>query len=119
MIACSIVESRFDYCNSLLAGTSEANFAKLQCVQNTLARVLTRTNSHGRVKQVVVHITGRQAALATNEGTSNIQASRAGIQRLPALHHTSCQVQAQNTPKMDSALRVAQRMEAVFQAVHI
>ena len=33
MIACSHVGSHLDYCNSLLAGMSEANFAMLQCVQ--------------------------------------------------------------------------------------
>ena len=37
MIACIIVESGLDYCKFALAGTSEATFAKLQCVQNTLA----------------------------------------------------------------------------------
>ena len=36
-VACRIVSSRFDYCNSLLDGKSETNFSKLQCVQNTLA----------------------------------------------------------------------------------
>ena len=40
-IACSIVTSRLDYCNSLLYGTSAANIAKLQHVQNTLARIVT------------------------------------------------------------------------------
>ena len=42
MVACSIVGSRLDHCNSLLASMSEANIAYLQCVQNTkIARVLT------------------------------------------------------------------------------
>jgi hypothetical protein len=38
-VACSIVGSRLDYCNSLLAGTSKSNLVKLQRIQNTLARV--------------------------------------------------------------------------------
>ena len=38
-IAAAIVGSRLDYCNSLLAGTSVSNLARLQLVQNTLARV--------------------------------------------------------------------------------
>ena len=57
MIACSVVGARFDYYKSLLAGMSEANFAMFQCVQNTLARVLTGTRKHDRVKQEVIHIT--------------------------------------------------------------
>ena len=41
MVACGIVGSSLDYCNSLYAGMSEANFDKLQRVQNTMARVVT------------------------------------------------------------------------------
>ena len=38
-IAAAIVGSRLDFCNSLLAGTSVSNLARLQRIQNTLARV--------------------------------------------------------------------------------
>ena len=41
-IAAAIVGSRLDFCNSLLAGTSVSNLARLQRVQNTLARVVTQ-----------------------------------------------------------------------------
>jgi len=41
-VACSIVRSSLDYCNSLLAGTSKSNLVKLQRIQNTLARVTLR-----------------------------------------------------------------------------
>ena len=41
-IAVAIVGSRLDYCNSLLAGTSVPNLTRLQCVQNTLARVVAQ-----------------------------------------------------------------------------
>ena len=36
---------------------SENNFAKLQCVQNSLARVVTGTKRYDHVKREVVHIT--------------------------------------------------------------
>ena len=37
-VAAAIVGSRLDYCNSLLAGTSVSNLARLQLFQNTLAQ---------------------------------------------------------------------------------
>ena len=41
-VAAVTVGSRLDYCNYLLAGTSVSNLARLQLVQNTLARVVTK-----------------------------------------------------------------------------
>ncbi len=49
-VACGIVSSRLDYCNSLLYNSSAENIQKLQRAQNTLARVVTtsapRTSSN-------------------------------------------------------------------------
>ena len=39
-LACSIVHTRIDYCNSLLYSTSVHNTNRLQLVQNSLARVV-------------------------------------------------------------------------------
>jgi hypothetical protein len=39
-VACSMVGSRLDYCNSLFFGMTKSNFNKLQQVQNTLARAV-------------------------------------------------------------------------------
>ena len=39
-VARSIVLSRFDYCNSVLYGTSKTNFKKLQNVQNSFSRIV-------------------------------------------------------------------------------
>ena len=39
-VACGLVLSRIDYCNSILYGTSAHNIAKLQIVQNDLARAV-------------------------------------------------------------------------------
>jgi hypothetical protein len=38
-LACSIVATRLDYCNSVLNGITNINICKLQHVQNKLARV--------------------------------------------------------------------------------
>ena len=41
-IACALAGSRLDYANAVLVGTSSSNIYKLQRVQNTLARIVTR-----------------------------------------------------------------------------
>ena len=40
-IACSMVDGRLDYCNSVLHGTSATNLNKLQRVQNSAAGIVT------------------------------------------------------------------------------
>ena len=52
-IAAAIVGSRSDYCNSLLAGTSVSNLARLQLVQNTLARVVTEKSCFCHITPVL------------------------------------------------------------------
>ena len=39
-LACSIVATRLDYCNSLLFKTSAHNLRRLQRIQNNLARIV-------------------------------------------------------------------------------
>jgi hypothetical protein len=53
VIACSIVTTRLDYCNSLLYGTSTANIKKLQRVQNSLARVVACTKRRDHITPVL------------------------------------------------------------------
>ena len=43
-IACSMVSSRLDYCNSLLCGTTAKNLQRLQTVQNDLARTVLQVS---------------------------------------------------------------------------
>ena len=52
-IASAIVGSRLDYCNSLLTGTSVSNLARLQLVQNTLARVVTQKSRFDHIMPVL------------------------------------------------------------------
>ena len=48
MVACTIVSSSLDYCNSVLAEMLEANFNKLEPVQYTLARLVTGMPTYSR-----------------------------------------------------------------------
>jgi hypothetical protein len=52
-IACSIVASRLDYCNSLLHGAPAASIDKLQRAQNALARVLTQSSRRTSAKPLL------------------------------------------------------------------
>ena len=55
-VASAIVGSRLDYCNAVLVGISEANLNKLQCVQNTLVRVVTRTRRHDHISPILADL---------------------------------------------------------------
>ena len=46
----SIVMSRIDYCNSLLAGASKKNIRRIQKIQNDVARVVTKTAYREHIK---------------------------------------------------------------------
>ena len=55
-VAAAIVGSRLDYCNSLLAGTSVSNLARLQLVQNTLARVIAQKSCFCHIMPVLADL---------------------------------------------------------------
>ena len=44
LAAKALVSSHLDYCNSLFRSLSSLNMRKLQCTQNTLARIVTNCN---------------------------------------------------------------------------
>jgi len=45
-MACSVIGSRIDYCNSLLAGISEQDLDRLQRVQNKATRIVCNASRH-------------------------------------------------------------------------
>jgi len=54
VVACAMVHSRLDYCISLYVGMSDANLAKLQRIQNSLARIVTSTcREHDHITPVL------------------------------------------------------------------
>ena len=49
MAANALVGSRLDYCNSLFRSLSALDLRKLQCVQNSLARIVTNTTKYSQI----------------------------------------------------------------------
>ena len=49
----TLVSSRLDYCNSLFRSLSSLNMRKLQCIQNTLARIVTNCNKYTRASPIL------------------------------------------------------------------
>ena len=52
-LACSIVQSRLDYCNSVFYGTSGSNVEKLQTIQNKLTRVVCGVSRLRSIKEML------------------------------------------------------------------
>ena len=52
----SLISSRLDFCNSLLAGLHSATFNRLQTVQMTAARLLTGLRKHDNIFPVLTEL---------------------------------------------------------------
>ena len=55
-IACSMIHKRLDYCNSVLYGMSAANLNKLQHVQNSAVRIVTRTRCSDHATPILAEL---------------------------------------------------------------
>jgi hypothetical protein len=55
-VGCALVNSRLDYANAVLYGTSQSNVAKLQRAQNALARVVTFTKRTEHIRPVLQNL---------------------------------------------------------------
>ncbi|XP_067668202.1 uncharacterized protein [Haliotis asinina] len=49
----ALVTSRLDYCNSILSGLSSTLLEKLQKIQNTSARIISKTSKRSRITPVL------------------------------------------------------------------
>ena len=53
LVANALVSSRLDYCNSLFRSLSKFNFHKLQCIQNSAARIVSNTSRYTSITPVL------------------------------------------------------------------
>ena len=53
LVANALVTSRLDYCNSLYRSLSRADLKKLQCIQNSLARIVTKHSRYSHITPVL------------------------------------------------------------------
>ena len=55
-VATAVVSSLLDYCNSMLYGMTDCNINKLQRIQNSLARLVTNSNSRCHITPVFAEL---------------------------------------------------------------
>ena len=53
LVANALVSSRLDYCNSMFRSLSKFNLRKLQCIQNSAARVVSNTSRYTSITPVL------------------------------------------------------------------
>ena len=53
LVANVLVSSRLDYCNSLFRSLSKFNLSKLQCIQNSVVRIVSNTSRYTSVTPVL------------------------------------------------------------------
>ena len=53
VVASTLVSSRLDYCNSLFRSLSKFNLHKLQCIQNSAARIISNTSRYTSITPVL------------------------------------------------------------------
>ena len=59
----AFVTSHIDYCNSLLHGIDEQYLARVQLLQNSAARMVTRTRKHDHITPVLIELHWLKRAL--------------------------------------------------------
>ena len=56
LVANALVSSRLDYCNSLFKSLSKFNLCKLQCLQNSAARIVSNTSRYTSITPVLKNL---------------------------------------------------------------
>ena len=66
LLANALVSSRFDYCNSLFLSVTDFELRRLQLVQNSLCRVLTRSSKSSHIAPQLKNSIGYQSDIGYN-----------------------------------------------------
>src|SRR5678815_4080884 len=76
-IATSIVHSKLDYCNSLFLNLEATQLKRLQLIQNSLARAVTRTPKHHHITPILksLHWIKNPRANSLQSPLANLQLS--------------------------------------------
>ena len=71
LVANGLVSSQLDYCNSLFRSLSKFNLRKLQCIQHSAARIVSKTSRYTSITPVLkkLHCFLRQPHLSTSSFT--------------------------------------------------
>ena len=56
LVANALVSSRMDYCNSLFRSLAKFNLRKLQCIQNSAARIVSNTSKYTSITPVLKNL---------------------------------------------------------------
>ena len=90
-VASAIVGSRLDYCNSLLAGTSVSNLARLQLVQNTLACVVAQKSRFDHITPVLseLSLASRSSQNKFQDSYHHSQGAAVSTTLLPRCTHST------------------------------
>ena len=92
LVANALVSTRLDYCNSLFRSLSKFNLRKLQCIQNSAARIVSNTSQYTSITPVLkkLHWIPVEQRIVFKTATLVYKYLHTGFPRYLAPYHSSC-----------------------------
>ena len=98
LVANALVSSRLDYCNSLFRSLSKSNLCKLQCIQNSAARIVSNTSRYTSITPVLKNLHGFLLNIAQSLKLLPLSTSFSTLVSPSILLHTSPPTAAPTVP---------------------